>query len=319
MKNTDTNKPKISIVCNTFNHEKYIAQALESFLMQETDVPFEILVHDDASTDSTADIIREYESKYPDIVKPLYQTENQYSKGVSITPEIQIKRAQGEYIAFCEGDDYWTDKSKLQTQYDFMQRNEQYSICCHAYSMVDKDGNTLEERFDLESDGVVPMKKLIGNQLEVPHYATMFARAQCLQGFERTFLGSRCSDMIIRLYCASQKDIYYLSKNMSAYRRFTENSWTVRVINDKERFISGQKRVISFLKQYDQYTGFKYSDIISKEITQREFNIAVNEHNYKVARKNPCFKTASFKKRMGIYFGCFFPSVVSRYRKYRTK
>lgn len=312
MKNTDTNKPKISIVCNTFNHEKYIAQALESFLMQEVNVPFEILVHDDASTDSTADIIREYESKYPDIVKPVYQTENQYSKGVSITPEIQLKRAQGEYIAFCEGDDYWTDKSKLQTQYDFMQRNEQYSICCHAYSMVDKEGNTLEERFDLESDGVVPMKKLIGNQLEVPHYATMFARAECLQGIGKTFLGSRCSDMIIRLYCASQKDIYYLSKNMSAYRRFTENSWTVRVGLNKEKFLSHRKEKIDFLNAYNEHTKKKYDDIIKQEIDFRSFEIAIYEGRYKDAKKSTCFKQTSFKRKIGIYLGCVFPRLVYR-------
>lgn len=302
-------KPKISIVCNAFNQEKYIAQALDSFLMQETTVPFEILVHDDASTDSTADIIREYEKKYPDIIKPLYQTENQYSQGVSITPQIQLKRAQGDYIAFCEGDDYWTDKNKLQIQYDFMQKNEQYSICCHAYSMVDKEGNILQDRYDFDSDTVVPMKKLIGNQLEVPHYATMFARAECLQGLEGAFLGSGCSDMIIRLYCATQKDIYYINKNMSCYRRFTENSWTVRVGLDKEKFLSHRKEKIDFLKEYNEYTDKKYEDIIESEIDFRNFEIAIYEGRYKDAKKARCFSKTSLKRKVGIYAGCIFPKL----------
>ena len=101
----------VSIVCNAYNQELYIREALESFVAQKTNFKFEILVHDDASTDTTADIIREYESKYPDIIKPIYQTENQYSKNVSITA-LQHQRANGKYIAFCEGDDYWIDEYK---------------------------------------------------------------------------------------------------------------------------------------------------------------------------------------------------------------
>ena len=87
--------------------------------MQKTDFPFEILIHDDASTDGTADIIREYEAKYPDIIKPIYQTENQYSKGIKVSQVYQFPRAKGKYIALCEGDDYWTDPYKLQKQVDF--------------------------------------------------------------------------------------------------------------------------------------------------------------------------------------------------------
>ena len=312
MNTSATRKPKISIICNAFNHEKYISEALDSFLMQEVNVPFEILVHDDASTDTTAEIIREYEKKYPDIIKPICQKNNQYSQGVSITPEIQLKRAQGEYIAFCEGDDYWTDKCKLQIQYDFMQANPQYSICCHAYSMVDKNGKTLEDRYDLNSDGVVQMEKLIGNQLEVPHYATMMARAECLSGFERSFLGLSCSDMIIRLYCAAQKDIYYLKKNMSCYRRFTENSWTVRVGLDKEKFLKHRKEKIGFLREYNDYTNKKYDEIIEREIEFRSFEIAIYEGRYKDAKKARCFRQSSFKRRIGIYVGCIFPKLVYR-------
>jgi len=106
--------PIVSICCITYNHEKYIRDAIEGFLMQKTLFPIEILIHGDASTDKTADIIKEYEVKYPDIIKPIYQTENQFSKGVSISATYQFPRARGKYIAICEGDDYWTDPHKLQ-------------------------------------------------------------------------------------------------------------------------------------------------------------------------------------------------------------
>ena len=130
--------PKVSIVCNTYNHEKYIAQALDSFLAQKTDFPFEVLVHDDASTDGTAAIVRQYADKYPDIIKPILQKENQFSQGVHVTYEIQVPRVQGKYIAFCEGDDYWTDSAKLQRQVDFLETHSDFSICFHEAKIFDQ-------------------------------------------------------------------------------------------------------------------------------------------------------------------------------------
>ena len=107
--------PLVSIVCESYNHEPYLRKCLDGFVMQKTNFSFEILIHDDASTDKSADIIREYISKYPQLDwKPIFQIENQYSKGISIWTEIQFPRAQGKYIALCEGDDYWTDPYKLQ-------------------------------------------------------------------------------------------------------------------------------------------------------------------------------------------------------------
>lgn len=115
IKNTE---PLVSIDFITYNHEAYIRDALEGFLMQKTNFTFEVLIHDDASTDQTANIIQEYEKKYPDIIKPIYQTENQYSKGVEITTQIQFPHARGKYIALCKGDDYRKDHFKLQKQVD---------------------------------------------------------------------------------------------------------------------------------------------------------------------------------------------------------
>lgn len=113
----------VSISCITYNHEPYIRECLDGFIMQKTDFAFEVLIHDDASTDKTADIIREYEAKFPNLIKPIYQTENQFSKKVgSINAKFNYPRAKGKYIALCEGDDYWTDPLKLQKQVDFFGR-----------------------------------------------------------------------------------------------------------------------------------------------------------------------------------------------------
>lgn len=122
-------EPVVSICCITYNHERYIEDTIEGFLIQETEFPFEILIYDDASTDKATDIIREYQARYPILIKPIYQTENQYSKGVRVGPTFNFSRAKGEYIALCEGDDYWVDPHKLQKQKDFLDSNPDYVLC----------------------------------------------------------------------------------------------------------------------------------------------------------------------------------------------
>ena len=118
----------VSICCVTYNHGEYIKQALDSFLAQKTRFNIEILIHDDASTDNTPQIIEKIEKKYPTIIKPIYQKENQFSKGIPISMTFNFPRARGKYIALCEGDDYWTDPYKLQKQVDFLEANPEYVL-----------------------------------------------------------------------------------------------------------------------------------------------------------------------------------------------
>jgi glycosyltransferase involved in cell wall biosynthesis len=130
-------QPLVSISCTTYNHEKYLSDALDSFLIQKTTFPFEIIVHDDASTDATRDIILAYHDKYPDIIKYIFQKENQYRKGGLIAPRFVFPQAKGKYIAICEGDDYWMDEHKLQKQVDFLEKNPEYVIVytdCEAFN-----------------------------------------------------------------------------------------------------------------------------------------------------------------------------------------
>ena len=150
----------VSIICNTYNHEKYIRKCLEGFIMQKTEFKYEVLIHDDASTDRTPIIIREYEEKYPEIIKPIYQIENQYSKGVSITRTFQISRASGKYIAFCEGDDYWIDSHKLQKQVDILEKYQEVDMCAHA-AYVYKDKKHINNVCPSNANGVLPVENII--------------------------------------------------------------------------------------------------------------------------------------------------------------
>lgn len=162
MKNSSDLLPLVSICCITYNHEKFIRQALDGFLMQQTYFPFEIIIHDDASTDNTANIIREYETKHPNLFNALYQSTNQksiYKSGMN--PRFNYPRAKGKYIALCEGDDYWTDPYKLQKQVDFLETNPDFNICFTRANTLMGDKLELHPIPAISTEGVYTFDDLL--------------------------------------------------------------------------------------------------------------------------------------------------------------
>lgn len=124
----------VTVWCLTYNQKDFIKDALNGFVMQKTNFAFEVIVHDDASTDGTADIVRQYAELYPEIIKPVIETTNQWRNGglKHIIDIMNGKYCRSKYIAFCEGDDFWTDEYKLQRQVDFLEANSDYSMCFHS-------------------------------------------------------------------------------------------------------------------------------------------------------------------------------------------
>lgn len=149
---SDSNEILVSIHCLVYNHEPYIRDCLEGFVMQKTNFPFEAIVHDDASTDKSADIIREYAEKYPHIIKPIYQTENQYSQKNGAIGRAVNAITRGKYIALCEGDDYWTDPLKLQKQVDFLESHPDYSMSCTDAVVLSPEGELQWPRYQDSQD-----------------------------------------------------------------------------------------------------------------------------------------------------------------------
>lgn len=139
----------VAIHCLVYNHEPYLRQCLDGFVMQKTNFRFVAVVHDDCSTDGATDILCEYADKYPDIIKPIYEVENQWSKHDGSLDRIMndaLAATGCKYIAMCEGDDYWTDPLKLQKQVDILEANEAIMACSTNCSVVDMKGNVLEEK-----------------------------------------------------------------------------------------------------------------------------------------------------------------------------
>lgn len=221
MRDWKNNEIVVSINTLAYNHEKYIAQCIEGILMQKTNFAFELLIHDDASTDKTADIIREYEKKYPNIVKPIYQIENQWSKKIKISSTHQYPRAKGKYIAFCEGDDYWIDKNKLQIQVDFLENNPEYGMCFHGAIEHYEDGSIPDRVFSK-----LKTKKYTANEI-IKHWiiptASVVIRGALLNDdlYARVSSDKRIiyGDITLFIFLGTRSKIWCSSEVMSVYRR----------------------------------------------------------------------------------------------------
>ena len=169
--------PILTIRCLVYNHEPYLRQCLDGFVMQKTNFPFEAIVHDDASTDGSAAIIREYAEKYPDIIKPIYETENLFSKGGNSLAKVMndATHPNSRYIAVCEGDDYWTDPNKLQLQVDFLESHPDYYMTCHRYTYYFQDRGEFEEFSPLE---YLPWQSFEGRKYCTPTIEDYFNLSQ---------------------------------------------------------------------------------------------------------------------------------------------
>lgn len=250
----------VSVICLAYNHGKYVRQTLEGFVTQKTDFKFEVIVHDDASTDDTAEIIREYAEKYPEIIRPIFQTENQYSRDVRIQNEFVRPLVQGKYVALCEGDDYWTDPQKLQLQYDILEKNPDCSMCVHRIQEINKDG-TPTSLFRPESDmaeGKIETQQFLDIQRLYPFQtASYFMRAALWCDLNENPPAFRrvadVGDVPMLLYMNAHGKIYYLPRCMSVYRTFSVGSWSTvyRVIPEKR--LTHAKTMYEMMRLYDEY------------------------------------------------------------------
>lgn len=219
----NSNLPVVSVVCITYNHEAFIAEAIEGFLIQETTFPIEILIHDDASTDRTPEIIRSYQSKHPDLIKPILQVKNQYSsRGFGFLGDL-FAIAQGKYIALCEGDDYWTDPLKLQKQVDFLEANPEYAICCHNALIVDSRSDKTQKYkkiyYAQSLKQIITLEDLILNEGVgyIPTASTVF-RATSISNIPGFFSQLLMGDYALYLLATRSGNIRFIDQVMSAYR-----------------------------------------------------------------------------------------------------
>jgi len=260
-------EPVVSISCITYNHENFIRDAIEGFLIQKTTFPVEILIHDDASTDKTASIVKEYAEKHSDLIIPIFQTENQYSQGNKPLANFVFPRARGKYIALCEGDDYWTDPLKLQKQVDFLEANPDFKLCFHN-ATIKWDNNSKPDSYfcAVDQKPVSTIEDVIKGWF-IPS-ASMVFRREAIMPLPGWFSNVYNGDWALQMLAASKGKIGYLNETMSVYRKQPGNlSATI-----KSEFIWMQR--IKLLHYFNLYTSFKYNDIINERIDTliKEYN-----------------------------------------------
>ena len=221
MKKTDDNNI-LSICCLTYNHEQYLKECIDGFISQKTNFKFEIIIHDDASTDKTLDIIEMYSSLYPDIIVPIIQKENQYSKGIKPIFKYVFPKSKGKYIALCEGDDYWTDPYKLQKQVDFLEANPEYSICFHPVQVLK---NGVFENDDLrkvgETSTIYDLAK--GNYIHTP---SVVFRNGFLDRLPLSIYQAPAGDYFLHMLNAKKGLIKKLDELMAVYRKHDQGIWS---------------------------------------------------------------------------------------------
>lgn len=262
MKIMENKKPLVSVCCITYNHEPYIRDAIEGFLLQKTAFPIEIIIHDDASTDKTAEIIKSYANKYPDLIFPIYQTENQYSKGIRrIAVIFTFPKVRGKYIALCEGDDYWTDPFKLQKQVDFMEENPDCSVCFHAAEQIygDRDlKNNVKRPKRIPRNGKYSMRHAILGGGSFMPTASMVLRTKICHNFPAWVFRSPVGDIPLMLVLAEQGKIGYIKDVMSVYRVMTANSWS-RGMVQWERQKEHNFAITRMWREFDAWTRKRYT------------------------------------------------------------
>lgn len=273
----------ISICTLTYNHAPYIRKCLDGFVKQKTNFKFEVLIYDDASDDGTREILKEYELNYPDLIKPIYQHENQFSKsGGGLNIKYNFNRAASKYIAMCEGDDYWTDEYKLQKQVDFLEANNEYSICFHKVNEL-VNGNELsasplnssvkEETFTIED-------LANGNLIHTP---SVVFRNGLIKEFPVWFSKSPAGDYPLHMLNAKYGKIKYFPDIMAVYRKHGGSTWSSK---PKIQMYENWLIVLDFLIS-------EFEDQIKLILQKQKFKILIElADEYKIIGEEQSFVNA---------------------------
>lgn len=300
----------VSVFCLAYNHEKYIKTALDGFIKQKTSFKYEVIVHDDASTDNTAEIIREYQKKYPDIIKPIFQSENQYSKHVGIMSTFMLPAARGKYIAFCEGDDYWCDENKLQIQVDCLEKNSSYVASVHNTEFIHMSTGKKEIPYP-NKDRIMSVDDCVTRGSRTYQTSSLVVRKDIYANPPKFAISIEgVGDYPRSIYYSLCGPIYYFGRVMSVYRLGTEGSWTNRINSDPTKYINILDSTIKMLKMADDYSENKYHELFSEAIERHEYYISIAKNDFKkVVKSKKFFSEEKITKRIRYYIYSVFPFV----------
>ena len=309
--------PVISICCTTYNHELYIAEAIDGFLMQETDFPFEILIRDDCSTDGTDEIVKQYADRYPNLIKPVFEKENQYSKGVKAMP-VLLKKALGKYIALCEGDDYWSDPFKLCIQIEKMADQPKCNMSFHPAKEMSDDaiGKTIASHSN--KDMVFTTSEIIlGGGEFCPTASLIFIKKSILNLPDWFYTEAPVADHYLQIFGSLNGGALFINRNMSIYRTGHPGSWISAMMErdriSVESLIENRERHtfrhVKALNEIGKCIDRKHRKAIDRKISDRLFTLSIlylkndmyKEFQMMVVRSNDACKSVSLSHNILYY------------------
>lgn len=260
----------VSVICTVYNHEKFLERCLNGFVIQQTNFGFEVIVHDDASNDNSPKIIKKYAQKYSEIIRPIFQKENQFSTGKDIVQDIILPQCKGKYVAFCEGDDYWTDAQKLQRQVDAIENIQGCVMCVH--NTISHDLVTQKERpffYSHTVDFMTEKEVFMEWSVHTSSYLMKKEIAQKPRFARKYWFG----DYVYLTIAYDKGKIVRLPNTMSVYNFNNENGVTAKVrdLDNNSGSIKRRER-IDYLKEYDEYTLHRHECIVNKRINQIDFD-----------------------------------------------
>lgn len=300
---------KVSVCMIAYNHEAFISQALDSILAQQTRFPVEIVIGDDNSRDRTGEICLSYVAKFPDIIR--YHRRN---PNLGMMPNFiaTLQQCRGEYIAICEGDDYWTDNNKLQLQADFLDANPGYSLCCHNHEVLTKGELVKAGRDFKEATRTVPAEEYLVH----PFFHTtsyFFRKAAMPSPFPAWYFDVLAGDHFLVLFLAMKGQIGCLNKRMSVFRNHGSSvSFTRSALDIKENFVK-------HLDLFNQYSGGKYNPTIRRVIKKWDVLYKVYEPvgyfsrlGYLLLNLGFCIRNFRFLGGLKLYIKYFIPGFLIR-------
>lgn len=259
MENMDEQPLMVTIRCTAYNHESYIRQCLEGFVMQKANFRFEAIVHDDASTDGTAAIIQEYAEKYPDIIKPIFETENQYSKRA--LTRIMDEHTHGKYVAICEGDDYWIDPLKLQKQVDILEAYMDCSLCFHATKCVRANATNVVYNIIKKNRQTFDIHDLILGGGGFMATNSMLFKAEYIRNRPQWMANCPVGDLPLMLLLGCKGSVYYIDDIMSVYRVGT-GGYTSIVGRSFSKIHKHYNAIFNMFEGFDKWSNNSYHNTI---------------------------------------------------------
>ena len=284
----------VSVWCTTYNHFSYIRDALDSFISQQTNFPYEIIVHDDCSTDGTAEILQEYQSKYSEIIKPIFEKENLYSKGIPFARDIFKKNMNGKYVAVCDGDDFWCNPLKIQRQFDYMEAHKDCSLMMHNGYFLNAKNNRKKLINPYPTTEILTENDVIVEGKHMPPTASMFYRRTDREEMPSFFWDAPVGDRTLRLFLLTRGYVYYEDDPMCMYRINVPGSFGKRTASSKEYSETILKRMEAFFDTYNTYTNYSH-DYAVQIAKSREY------YHYcrRIGRKKDALKTEYFQTIYG--------------------